>query len=397
MIGNKSEIRFLKEDNYIKIGNLTEIGEFKRDREEINRTDYESKTVQTQLTLEDNGEISLMFNYNALNQAQEDVETLFSENAVIDWEFYINDENGTTLRFVGSVKSFSITSPNTDNVRIDASIRVNGGFTKVYPSKGIVRFTNFRSDDINLPARTMISKTVSNVKYSFRTTTKASLLGNSTVDVVVIGMNAGPVGNFPDDTSFSGGGSTFAIVSQGAFTGGNLDGTPIETPPEPEVPIEFTPNNDNTNKALVSITDGGSTITSTNTSDEWGLSGTFSTESISGDGYITFKVTQSDKYFMVGLSPISDESSVSFQTIDYAIYFRIGVVRIYENGGDRGDFIGNFDTNATYKINRTGNTITYLKNNVVFYTSLTTSNLDLHFDTAFHSAGVVISNVKMLS
>lgn len=85
MIGNKSEIRFLKEDNYIKIGNLTEIGEFKRDREEINRTDYESKTVQTQLTLEDNGEISLMFNYNALNQAQEDVETLFSENAVIDF------------------------------------------------------------------------------------------------------------------------------------------------------------------------------------------------------------------------------------------------------------------------------------------------------------------------
>ncbi len=233
MIGNKSEIRFLKEDNYIKIGNLTEIGEFKRDREEINRTDYESKTVQTQLTLEDNGEISLMFNYNALNQAQEDVETLFSENAVIDWEFYINDENGTTLRFVGSVKSFSLTSPNTDNVRIDASIRVNGGFTKVYPSKGLVTFTNSTSTDIKLNLRTMSSKTVSGVVYNFRTIDQVTAPANGSVDARVVGMNAGSVGNFPNNTTLSQSKTGITVKTKGALVGGNLDGTPIETPPEP--------------------------------------------------------------------------------------------------------------------------------------------------------------------
>jgi hypothetical protein len=43
-------------------------------------------------------------------------------------------------------------------------------------------------------------------------------------------------------------------------------------------------------KAAVSITDDGKTITTTRTNNAWGGSGTFSTESIDGDGYVSFKL-----------------------------------------------------------------------------------------------------------
>jgi hypothetical protein len=73
-------------------------------------------------------------------------------------------------------------------------------------------------------------------------------------------------------------------------------------------------------KSIVSISDNGRTITTTRTNDAWGGSGTFSTESIDGDGYVSFKLTQTGKRYMVGLSRASDAGSTTYSTIDYAIY-----------------------------------------------------------------------------
>jgi hypothetical protein len=50
------------------------------------------------------------------------------------------------------------------------------------------------------------------------------------------------------------------------------------------------------------LTDNGKTLTTIRTNNAWGGSGTFSTESINGDGYISFKLTQIGKNFMFGLS-----------------------------------------------------------------------------------------------
>jgi hypothetical protein len=52
---------------------------------------------------------------------------------------------------------------------------------------------------------------------------------------------------------------------------------------------------------------------------------------------------------------------------------------------------------ATYKVQRTGNTITYLVNDVVFHTSATTSSVPLYMDTAFFSAGGRLDEVTMLN
>jgi hypothetical protein len=43
------------------------------------------------------------------------------------------------------------------------------------------------------------------------------------------------------------------------------------------------------------LTDGGKTLTTIRTNNAWGGSGTFSTESINGDGYVSFKRVLTNK------------------------------------------------------------------------------------------------------
>jgi hypothetical protein len=56
----------------------------------------------------------------------------------------------------------------------------------------------------------------------------------------------------------------------------------------------------------------------------------------------------------------------------------------------------NINLLLTYKVQRVGNTITYLVNDVVFYTSAITSTVPLYMDTAFFSAGGKIDEEQNL-
>jgi hypothetical protein len=96
---------------------------------------------------------------------------------------------------------------------------------------------------------------------------------------------------------------------------------------------------------------------------------------MNGDGYVSFKLVQTDKRYMVGLSRASDAGSTTYATIDYAIYINAGDIRVYENSSPKGVFSNIFTNGATYKIQRTGSTITYLINDVVFYTSATATTV----------------------
>jgi hypothetical protein len=55
---------------------------------------------------------------------------------------------------------------------------------------------------------------------------------------------------------------------------------------------------------------------------------------------------------------------------------------VYENSHFRASYPSSLIEGATYKVQRTGSTITYLVNDVVFHTSATTSSVPLHMDTA---------------
>jgi hypothetical protein len=53
---------------------------------------------------------------------------------------------------------------------------------------------------------------------------------------------------------------------------------------------------------------------------------------------VSFKLTQTGKRFMFGLSRASDAGSTTYSTIDYAIYITGSSVQIYENASMKGGY-----------------------------------------------------------
>ncbi|NER16774.1 DUF6443 domain-containing protein [Spongiivirga citrea] len=136
-------------------------------------------------------------------------------------------------------------------------------------------------------------------------------------------------------------------------------------------------------------------ITTTTTTNSWGNSGFATLESISGDGYVEFEVTATNKYLMVGLSV--DNPDAHYNTINFAIYPRSGgEVRVYENGSYKGSF-DTYVIGDVLRVERVGSTIYYKKNNTTIYTSTISSTATLIGDVAFHSTGSSIKNLKVVN
>ncbi len=94
---------------------------------------------------------------------------------------------------------------------------------------------------------------------------------------------------------------------------------------------------------------------------------------------------------MIGLS--DSDTDASYATIDYAIYLRNdGCACVFENGASKGTF-GTYSSGDVLSVERTGSTITYLKNGSVFYTSAVASTGDLHVDTSLHTTGATLNDI----
>ncbi len=65
---------------------------------------------------------------------------------------------------------------------------------------------------------------------------------------------------------------------------------------------------------------------------------------------------------------------------------------VYENGANKGTF-GTYATGDVLSVQRTGSTITYLKNGSVFYTSTVASTGDLHVDTSLNTTGATLNDI----
>ena len=161
---------------------------------------------------------------------------------------------------------------------------------------------------------------------------------------------------------------------------------------------EFIPTVANNESA--SVTENGSTISTTRTGSGWGGSGTFSTENIpvGVDGYISFKNGVDNKNYMVGLSRISDATSSTYTTIDYAIFIVTkDRVQIYENAANRGDFSFTGSLDDVYKVEKTGTVIKYYRNTTLIHTSTVATTEALYLDTAFKTTGSIVTNIRMLN
>ncbi|WP_139958232.1 FG-GAP-like repeat-containing protein [Flavicella sediminum] len=112
-----------------------------------------------------------------------------------------------------------------------------------------------------------------------------------------------------------------------------------------------------------------------------------STVGITADFKFNFTLDQAtSKTVYIGVNQSGDNTSANFSDIDYAIFLSSTTVRITENNSLIGDFIGQQTAGAVYSIQKTGTVITYLKNDVVFYTSaIAASAADYYIDTYFKS------------
>ncbi len=142
----------------------------------------------------------------------------------------------------------------------------------------------------------------------------------------------------------------------------------------------------------VGVTTTHNSITKTGTTSAWD-SGASSNEALTGNGFIEFQKAPHSNA-MIGLS--NGDSSVSYKDIDFALFFSSNSVKVYENGESKGSF-GQFTSNDLFRVEVKDGEILFLKNNVVFYTSLTTPTMPLSIDTALYSSNVIFTNVSLLS
>lgn len=111
-----------------------------------------------------------------------------------------------------------------------------------------------------------------------------------------------------------------------------------------------------------------------------------------GDGYVSYKISQSNKYMMVGLSDIN--TNANYNTIDFAIYNHNARVYVRENGINKGLFT-DYEAHDEFTIERVGSTINYKKNGDIFYTSLTSSTSRLIADMSFFHVGGAIYDLEV--
>ena len=137
----------------------------------------------------------------------------------------------------------------------------------------------------------------------------------------------------------------------------------------------------------------GNSITKT-ASTAWGNAGAASEQVLpaNADGWIEMTAQTTNTNRMWGFSTTSTNNH--YNTINYAIYLRIGgTLTVFENGSNKGNF-GTYSIGDKLRVERTGTAISYKKNGTVIYTSTSSSSTQLIADVALHTTGATISNAK---
>ena len=109
------------------------------------------------------------------------------------------------------------------------------------------------------------------------------------------------------------------------------------------------------------------------------------------DGWVEMTVSQVDKHRFLGLAKA--DLSLSFRDVDFSIFLLSNKhFRVYEKTAYIGDF-GLYNVGDTFKLERIGNQIHYIKNGVTFYTSSTPSSSALIVDATLYHSGASLNNV----
>lgn len=263
----------------------------------------------------------------------------------------------------------------------------------------------------NLEQRVMVGLSPTNVNQSYNTIKYAIYGRDNEVKVYENGVHKGTFGTFVSTDIFKIERVGSAIhykknnitfyTSTVSFSGNLLGDIAFHTSDSKVLDFEMggnaiTPSTVNFFKNLNSTSVSGNTITKNAGTDSWNNGGANTTQVITGDGSIEFKASQTNKYFMAGLSAKTSATSAHYGFTNYAIYCHAnGNLVIYESGNSIGGF-GTYSTSDVFKIERLGNLVKYYKNGTVFYTStLPSVNEDLVGDFSIRSLNASINSIQI--
>jgi RHS repeat-associated protein len=100
------------------------------------------------------------------------------------------------------------------------------------------------------------------------------------------------------------------------------------------------------------------------------------------DGWMEIVVTELNYNKMIGLA--DTDPDYNFTSIDYALHMNNAYLRVYENGVEKNSQGSILNIGDVLRIERTGTTITYKRNGITFYTSLTPSSTLLMVDASIY-------------
>ncbi len=135
--------------------------------------------------------------------------------------------------------------------------------------------------------------------------------------------------------------------------------------------------------SITNITSNTQQIKKETGSSGWNA-GLATVKQIEGDGYVSYKVSQTNKAIFVGLS--DNNVNASYASIDYAFYnVANGTLKIYIPGSNF--VIGSYQTNDEFKVERLGSSILFKKNGDLLYTYNGASNSSLLGDISMYHVG----------
>ena len=147
-------------------------------------------------------------------------------------------------------------------------------------------------------------------------------------------------------------------------------------------------------KDIVGSKQEGNKLYKTVAGAAWAAAGAASVQQLPAgqNGWLEVVASEITTPRMVGLSDVNTDAN--YTTIDFALYqTTAGALFVYENGTSRGQF-GTYAPGDVLKIDRTGTSVKYYRNNVLFYTSLVASSSLLMADAALHTQGATLTNVR---
>ena len=144
---------------------------------------------------------------------------------------------------------------------------------------------------------------------------------------------------------------------------------------------------------MVGVSASGNELTKT-AAQSWSNAGAASVQQIpeGSDGAVYMTVYGTGHNQMLGFSQVND--GPGYTTIDFAIYPSYGGLYVYEDGTSRGQF-GTYASGDVLKVQRTGTTITYLKNDTVVYTSSINSTGSIIADVSIYEINEKMNDVRI--